>query len=79
MPSERCACGRALLHYSDPTTQALVEQLVQACGPTVTITTPRGAWRVPRHYIALHGLRAADLPQLAVEHGWEPVRYEEAM
>jgi hypothetical protein len=32
-----------------------------------------GSWRVPRLFIACHGLKATDLPQLAAVYGWEPV------
>lgn len=59
----RCHCGRPL-HYWDPTVQRYVENLIATSGENVRIETPRGAWLVQRHYIALHGIRAADLPKL---------------
>jgi hypothetical protein len=58
-----CACGRPL-HYTDAAMQAKVQALVDRLGPDVTVTVEDRSWRVPRHYIALHGLRAADLPTL---------------
>lgn len=60
----RCACGRPL-HYDKPETQAVVESLVAKFGPTTIVEVPGlGSYRVQRHYIALHGLRAIELPQL---------------
>jgi hypothetical protein len=67
--NERCACGR-LFHYSDPITQATVETCVHMLGSTIAVTTPSGTWLVPRHYIALHGFSAYELPSLAAAFGW---------
>jgi hypothetical protein len=67
-----CPCGEAL-HYTSLAHQFAVERLVAVHGPDVTITTPEGSWRVPRHYIALHGVKAVDLPALAVQYGWVKV------
>lgn len=64
-----CGCGQPL-HYTSPDTQRAVERLVDELGPDVTITTPEGSWRVPRHYIALHGIEALALPTLADRYGW---------
>lgn len=58
-----CACGQPL-HYSDPNAEAAVQRLVDTLGESVRIETPEGTWLVPRHYIALHGLRAEELPRL---------------
>lgn len=58
-----CACGRAL-HYSDPRVQRQVQGLVDRLGQNVIVTVGHRRWLVPRHYIALHGINAADLPQL---------------
>lgn len=64
-----CACGRPL-HYLDGTSRALVETLVAKHGPNVP--TIAGGWRyaVPRHYIALHGIKATELAALAAKYGW---------
>jgi len=47
-----------------------VQRLVDDLGELVRITTPDGTWLVPRHYIALHGLAAYDLPRIAKQYGW---------
>ena len=69
---ELCACGEAL-HYSQPDVRRKMERLVQELGPTVVVRTSAGGWRVPRHYIALHGLMAEELPALAAKYGWKGV------
>lgn len=65
MNSEDCACGQPL-HYPDPAIREKVEQIVENLGPFVHVTTPEGTWRVQRHYIALHGLKAEELPSLGL-------------
>jgi len=69
---DRCACGEPL-HYRDDRTRAEVEKLVAELGETVLITTRDGTWKVPRHYIALHGIKAWELPYLAGTYGWQKV------
>ncbi len=59
-----CACGRPL-HYSDSRIQQMVERLIAEAGEeTVRVTIEGRTWLVPRHYIALHGLKAQELPSL---------------
>ena len=70
--AERCGCGRPL-HYSNQAIRALVQELVAELGPDVTVTTPAGTWLVPRHYLALHGLAAGELPRLAAALGFPAV------
>jgi hypothetical protein len=73
MTEEICSCGRPL-HYSDPAIQRLVEDLILTQGDLVTIVVAGvGTWRVPRHYIALHGLKAAEIPELARRFTWSRV------
>lgn len=60
---EMCPCGRRL-HYTDPDLERLVCGLVDRLGEYVTVVTPAGRWLVSRHYIALHGLKATELPDL---------------
>jgi len=62
--TELCACGRPL-HYSCPMTEYLVRAMITELGPDVPVTVGNRTWRVPRHFIALHGLNAADFPLLA--------------
>jgi hypothetical protein len=38
---------------------------------TVAVETPQGRWRVPRIFIAAHGLKADELPALAERYGFE--------
>jgi hypothetical protein len=68
MPSttEMCHCGEPL-HYLDKVNERTVLELVAEKGEFVDVTTPEGTWRVQRHYIALHGLRAWELPTLGFE------------
>ncbi len=58
-----CACGKPL-HYTDPEVQALVQQLVGELGENVKIVVGARAWMVSRHFIALHGIKAAELPTM---------------
>lgn len=70
MENKRCHCGQPL-HYTVPAIEAFMRKLVAEAGEFVDITVVGGkTYRVPRHYIALHGINAADLPTL----GFEEVR-----
>lgn len=61
---ERCACGLPL-HYSDPSIRIAVETMIRITGEEyLTIKTRGRAWRVQKHYIALHGIKAAELERL---------------
>ncbi|HEY1242202.1 MAG TPA: hypothetical protein VGF16_16675 [Bryobacteraceae bacterium] len=57
---EMCACGRPL-HYSDARIRETVEQMIAQLGERVKVSCGGRAWMVPRHFIALHGLRAEEL------------------
>jgi len=59
----RCHCGRPL-HYTDPALQAQLEELVDKLGPNVETIYMGRTYLVPRHYIALHGIKGKDLPAL---------------
>ncbi len=68
---EICGCGRPL-HYANERAEATVRLIIARKGPTVPIMVapdPRTYW-VPRHYVALHGVAAVDLPGLAMGYGW---------
>lgn len=58
-----CPCGQPL-HYTDRLTFLQVQRLVDELGEYTNVTTPDGTWSVSRHYIALHGLKAEELPTL---------------
>ena len=62
-PDQMCACGRPL-HYSNPKARAFVADLVARLGPSIRVTVGGRTWLVPRHYIALHGIKAWALPSL---------------
>jgi hypothetical protein len=64
--SELCHCGQPL-HYTDPKIEYLIRALVNEFGPTVPVTIGDRTWLVPRHYIALHGLKAQELPTLGFQ------------
>lgn len=61
--STLCHCGQPL-HYSNPDIQRYVEKLSAENGEFVDVQVGNQTWRVQRHYIALHGLRAADIHTL---------------
>lgn len=41
--------------------------------PHVKATIPGGTWRVPRIWVAAHGLKADELPALAERYGWPKI------
>jgi len=59
-----CACGRPL-HYNSSYVQDMVTRLAQRLGETVIVSVGGRRYKVQRHYLALHGLKAKELPQLA--------------
>lgn len=72
-PVKFCPCGRPL-HYSDFAIADIAEELVTAKGETIEIQVMHAAgakvYHVPRHYIFLHGVKAAELPALAERYGF---------
>ena len=68
--TQMCACGQPL-HYTDPAIQARVQSLVDKLGETVDVSVIGSWYKIPRHYIALHGIEASELPRLAEELGFE--------
>lgn len=58
-----CPCGQPL-HYTDAAAARQVQALVDSMGEEVCVTTDDGTFRVSRHYIALHGLKADDVALL---------------
>lgn len=75
-PGGMCACGMPL-HYESSGLRDIIERICEAMGEDITVTTPRGSWNVPRHYIALHGLKANELPELAQLYSFERVDEKE--
>lgn len=64
-----CSCGQ-LLHYSNPAIEAYIAKLVDDFGETIPVETFDGYFHVPRHYIALHGIKGSEVPELAKKYGW---------
>ena len=65
-----CHCGKPL-HYTSQEHRAVADQLIKEYGEYVTVTVLGRTWLVPRHYIALHGLKAEEIHKLGFEevHG----------
>jgi hypothetical protein len=62
-----CHCGRPL-HYSDPGIRNYVMRVIALKGPHMIISDGRGRrWRVPRHYLALHGVKERELSELGFD------------
>lgn len=67
MNSDKCYCGRAL-HYTDTKTQTQVEEVIKKFGPNIVIKLDNNKrFLVPRHYIALHGIKNKDLNKLGFQ------------
>jgi hypothetical protein len=60
---ELCHCGQPL-HYKDPLVADFTRDLIKHQGPTVKVSVGGRIWEVQRHYIALHGIKASELPEL---------------
>lgn len=58
-----CHCGQPL-HYTDALMQLLVEVMVMELGETMVVTVNGRHWKVPRHYVALHGLKGSEVDKL---------------
>lgn len=71
--SELCPCGLPL-HYENARSRQAVERLVEEHGELQTVSVEgKGSWRIPRHYIALHGLAAPAIEEVAARCGFERV------
>ena len=48
--------------YRDPTIRAYMERQVALLGEMTTVTIlGKGSWKIPRHFIGLHGFKAAEI------------------
>lgn len=63
---ELCHCGKPL-HYTNPFAEQQMRVIIQRKGEYCRITTGGRTWLVQRHYVALHGIRAVDLPTLGFQ------------
>jgi hypothetical protein len=69
IPDLPCPCGQ--VHELSAKTRVAYENVVGGLPPTVVITTRAGSWLVPRIFMAVHGLKASELPALAEQYGFE--------
>lgn len=58
--TEMCYCGMPL-HYSNREIEAYMHDMVRKHGTHVDIICEGKSYRVPRHYIALHGINGWEL------------------
>ena len=72
---EMCACGKPL-HYVDREKRRIVDDMISRLGPETRVSVGTRTWLVQRHFIALHGLIAEELPELATKHGFKEVTNE---
>jgi hypothetical protein len=64
--TDKCYCGNPL-HYTDENLKKQVEDMIKKLGTHIDIVCMNKTYRVPRHFIALHGLNACDLDILGFE------------
>lgn len=67
-----CCCG--VQHRMKQETWETYCHTVKDKASTVPVGNGLGCWRVPRLYIACHGLVASALRELAARYSWEEVR-----
>ena len=67
--SAMCPCGVA--HELSAEVRGQYERVTAGLDVRLRVETPEGRWLVPRIFIAVHGLKAADLPGLAERYGFE--------
>lgn len=58
-----CACGKPL-HYANKSMEKIAQRIVDEQGEEIKIVVEGRSWMVPRHFIALHGIEAAELPSM---------------
>jgi hypothetical protein len=64
--SKKCHCGQDL-HYNDPNVENEVRQLIEKMGEFIKVTVGNKTFKISRHYIALHGLKAEHIDKLGFE------------
>ena len=64
-----CPCGE--VHELSASVRSQYEQVTSGKSATVKVETPEGCWLVPRIYIAVHGLKADELPAMVERYGFE--------
>jgi hypothetical protein len=66
-----CHCGRPL-HYTDLRLEEQICELVRRHGEHVLISVNGRRFKVQRHYVALHGIKPGELPNLGFEEVTSP-------
>ena len=66
---EGCPCGAA--HRLGAGIWERYARLAGRVPPAVKVQAPGGTFLVPRIFVACHGLKAAELPELAGRYGFE--------
>jgi hypothetical protein len=61
-----CHCGRPL-HYTNPKLQELTQKFVEELGEYIPVHWNGRVFLVQRHFIALHGIKAQELPNLGFQ------------
>lgn len=69
--SAMCHCGRPL-HYADRAMRYWMDVVVANLGPYYEVHSNGRLWRVPHHYIALHGIRADTIHTLGFDDITDP-------
>lgn len=64
------------MHYKDPKKRKMVEDLCKELGENIPVNYGSRTWLVPRHFIALHGLKGNELEWLAYKYGFKEVKHE---
>ena len=66
MNKEICHCGQPL-HYSDRSIEEMVRNSIERLGEYLIVNYDGKAYKVPRHYIVLHGVKSGELHALGFE------------
>ena len=73
LENQVCDCGE--IHELSADTRKNLGAMIEHLGPNITIRVEGQeiSFAVPRLYIAAHGIRANEIPDLAERYGWDRV------
>jgi hypothetical protein len=71
-PVEGCPCGEAHRFSTEKIANSL-RYFIKTLGPAVEVSMNGRCWKVPRLYIAAHGLKGSEIEPLAERYGWPEV------
>jgi hypothetical protein len=66
--SPACPCGE--IHELSAATRVAYDNITAGLPETVVISAAGRAWLVPRIYLAVHGVKADELPEIAGRYGF---------